>query len=60
MTAQERTRNALRKNPVHSEKLKRTLNLYHNRAIATQEIIEELIRLAQDLSAAAIAATNST
>ncbi len=35
-----------------SEKLKQTLNSYHNRAIATQEIIEELIRLAKDLDAA--------
>jgi type I restriction enzyme R subunit len=32
-----------------SEKLKSTLNGYHNRAIATQEIIEELIKLARDL-----------
>jgi type I site-specific restriction-modification system R (restriction) subunit len=32
-----------------SEKLKQTLNMYHNRAIATQEIIEELIKIAQDL-----------
>jgi type I restriction enzyme R subunit len=36
-----------------SEMLKKTLNAYHNRAIATQEIIEELIRLAKDLDAAA-------
>lgn len=35
-----------------SEKLKQTLNSYHNRAISTQEIIEELIKLAQDLDAA--------
>jgi len=35
-----------------SEQLKKTLNAYHNRAIATQEIIEELIRLARDLDAA--------
>jgi len=36
-----------------SEMLKKTLNACHNRAIATQEIIEELIRLAKDLDAAA-------
>lgn len=35
-----------------SEMLKKTLNAYHNRAIATQEIIEELIQLAKQMSAA--------
>lgn len=35
-----------------SEMLKATLNAYHNRAIATQEIIEELIKLAKQISAA--------
>lgn len=35
-----------------SEKLKKTLNAYHNRAIATQEVIEELIKLAKELDAA--------
>ena len=35
-----------------SEKLKKTLSAYHNRAIATHEIIEELIKLAKDLYAA--------
>ena len=29
--------------------LKKTLNAYHNRAIATQEIIDELIRLAKEM-----------
>lgn len=29
--------------------LKKTLNSYHNRAIATQEVIEELIKLAKQL-----------
>ena len=29
--------------------LKKTLNAYHNRAIATQEVIEELIKLAKQL-----------
>jgi len=35
-----------------SEMLKQTLNAYHNRAIATQEVIEELITLAKDMDAA--------
>jgi type I restriction enzyme R subunit len=35
-----------------SEKLKNTVNAYHNRAIATQEIIEELINLAKEIEAA--------
>lgn len=35
-----------------SEKLNKTLNAYHNRAIATQEIIEELIKLAKEMDAA--------
>ena len=35
-----------------SEMLKNTLNAYHNRAIHTQEIIEELIKLAKELDAA--------
>ena len=35
-----------------SEMLKKTLNAYHNRAIATQEVIEELITLAKELDAA--------
>ncbi|MFM7166834.1 MAG: type I restriction endonuclease subunit R [Planctomycetaceae bacterium] len=35
-----------------SEKLKQTLNAYHNRAIATHEVIEELIRLAKEMEAA--------
>ena len=33
-----------------SEMLKKTLNAYHNRAIATQEVIEELIKLAKQLN----------
>jgi type I restriction enzyme R subunit len=32
--------------------LKRTLNAYHNRAIATQEVLEELIKLARQMDAA--------
>jgi type I restriction enzyme R subunit len=35
-----------------SEMLKTTLNAYHNRAIATQEVIEELITLAKEMDAA--------
>ncbi len=35
-----------------SEKLKKTLNAYHNRAIATQEVIDELIRLAKEMDSA--------
>ncbi len=31
-----------------SEKLKKTLNAYHNRAISTMQVIEELIKLAKD------------
>jgi type I restriction enzyme R subunit len=37
---------------VFSEKLKKTLNAYHNRAISPTQVIEELIRLAKDLDAA--------
>ena len=33
--------------------LKKALNAYHNRAIATQEVIEELIRLAKEMREAA-------
>ena len=36
-----------------SEMLKNTMNAYHNRAIATHEIIEELIRLAKEMREAA-------
>ncbi len=32
-----------------SEMLKQTLNKYHNRAIATQEIIDELLKLAKEM-----------
>ena len=35
-----------------SEKLQKTLNSYHNRAISTMEVIEELIRLAKEVQAA--------
>jgi len=35
-----------------SAKLRETLNAYHNRAIATQDVIEELIKLAKEMNAA--------
>lgn len=35
-----------------AEMLKKSLNAYHNRAIATQEVIDELIKLAKDMRAA--------
>ena len=37
---------------VFSDKLKKTLNAYHNRAISTLEVIDELIKLGKDLDAA--------
>lgn len=37
---------------VFSEKLRKTLNAYHNRAITTMEVIDELIRIAKELDAA--------
>ena len=37
---------------VFSEKLKKTFNAYHNRAISTMQVIEELIKLAKELDAA--------
>ena len=36
-----------------SELLQRALNAYHNRAISTQEVIEELIKLAKQMDSAA-------
>ncbi len=47
-----KTRNLVQ-SELFSEKLKKTLNGYHNRAISTQEVIEELIRLAKEMDAAA-------
>ena len=44
-----RARTNLVQSQLFSEKLKKTLNAYHNRAIATQEVIEELIKLAQEI-----------
>jgi len=48
-----RTKRNLVQSQLFSEKLKKTLNAYHNRAIATQEVIEELIALAKEMDAAA-------
>ncbi len=47
-----RSRRNLVQAQVFSEKLKKTLNAYHNRAISTMQVIEELIKLAKDLDAA--------
>ena len=47
-----RSKRNLVQSQLFSEKLKKTLNSYHNRAIATQEVIEELIKLAKELDAA--------
>lgn len=46
-----RSKRNLVRSQLFSEKLKKTLNTYHNRAIATQEVIEELIKLAKEISA---------
>jgi type I restriction enzyme R subunit len=55
----DEVRTASKKNVVVSrtfaELLQRTLNAYHNRAIATQEVIEELIKLAKDFQKASSA-----
>ncbi len=45
------TRNLVQ-SQLFSEKLKQTLNAYYNRAIATQDVIEELIKLAKEMDAA--------
>ena len=47
-----RSKHNLVQSQVFSEKLKKTLNAYHNRAISTMQVIEELIKLAKDLDAA--------
>ncbi len=47
-----RARRNLVQAQVFSEKLKKTLNGYHNRAISTMQVIEELIKLAKELDAA--------
>lgn len=47
-----RSKRNLVQSQVFSEKLKKTLNAYHNRAISTMQVIEELIKLAKELDAA--------
>ena len=47
-----RAKHNLVQSQLFSEKLKSTLNAYHNRAIATQEVIEELIKLVREMDAA--------
>ena len=48
----ERSKINLVQGKMFSEKLKKALNAYHNRAITTAEVIEELIKLAKELDAA--------
>ncbi|MEO7521907.1 MAG: type I restriction enzyme endonuclease domain-containing protein, partial [Gemmatimonas sp.] len=47
-----RSKRNLVQSQVFSDKLKKTLNAYHNRAISTMQVIEELIKLAKELDAA--------
>lgn len=47
-----RSRRNLVQAELFSERLKKALNAYHNRAISTLEFIDELIRMAKDLDAA--------
>ncbi len=47
-----RSKRNLVQSQAFSEKLKKTINAYHNRAISTMEVIEELIRLAKEMDAA--------
>jgi type I restriction enzyme R subunit len=47
-----RARRNLVQSQLFSDKLKKTLNAYHNRAISTMEVLEELIRLAREMDAA--------
>ena len=47
-----RSRRNLVQSKLFSEKLKGTLNAYHNRAISTMEVLEELINLAKEMDAA--------
>ncbi|PQO33285.1 DEAD/DEAH box helicase [Blastopirellula marina] len=48
----EQSRRNVVQSRLFSEKLQQTLNGYHNRAIATQEVIEELIELAKEMQKA--------
>lgn len=47
-----RSRRNLVQSQVFNTKLRKTLNSYHNRAISTMQVIEELIKLAKGLHAA--------
>ena len=47
-----RSKRNLVQSQLFSERLKKALNAYHNRAISTLEFIDELIRMAKDLDAA--------
>jgi len=47
-----RAKRNLVQSQLFSERLKKTLNAYHNRAISTMEVIEELIKLAKELDEA--------
>jgi type I restriction enzyme R subunit len=47
-----RSKRNLVQSQVFSEKLKKALNAYHNRAISTVEFIDELIKMAKEVSAA--------
>lgn len=47
-----RSKRNLVQSQLFSEKLKKTLNAYHNRAISTMKVIEELTRLAKEMDAA--------
>ncbi len=47
-----RSKRNLVQGQVFSEKLKKTLNSYHNRAISTMQVIEELINVAKEMDAA--------
>ena len=47
-----RAKRNLVQSQLFSEKLKKTLNAYHNRAISTMQVLEELISLAKEMEAA--------
>jgi len=47
-----RSKKNLVQSQLFSEKLKKTLNAYHNRAISTMQVLEELIALAKEMDAA--------
>ncbi len=47
-----RSKKNLVQSQLFSEKLRKTLNAYHNRAITTIQVLEELIKLAKEMDAA--------